>query len=201
MWIFNVFGLLQLADSTNIKISFGFSSFSELKKFFLLLLLSLYWVFLFFFFWLWDLSSPPIHPVVETWSPNHWTPRGFSSGVTWRKSEWSIYTLKIVTYTIIPTQVLSTGQGLYMWFRKEGKEWEAITVYCWLFTTGWSEVGVTVPVLKMKKLRLQGESCPGSQRWKSWHLDLGLSWLWTCAFSSSPPLPVLVTDSTSNVFS
>ena len=26
-----------------------------------------------------------------------------------------------------------------------------------------SEVGVIVPVLQMKKLRLQGESCPGSQ--------------------------------------
>ena len=26
-----------------------------------------------------------------------------------------------------------------------------------------SEVGVSVPVLEMKKLRLQGESCPGSQ--------------------------------------
>ena len=45
-----MFGLLELADSTNVKISFGFSSFSELKKSFLLLLLSLYWVFLSFFF-------------------------------------------------------------------------------------------------------------------------------------------------------
>ena len=27
-----MFGLLELADSTNVKISFGFSSFSELKK-------------------------------------------------------------------------------------------------------------------------------------------------------------------------
>ena len=101
---------------------------------------------IFFFFWLWDLSSPPIHPVVETWSPNRWTPRGFSSGVTWRKSEWSIYTLKIVTYTIIPTQVLSTGQGLYMRFRKKGKEWEAIIVYCWLFQRRqWHPTPVLLP--------------------------------------------------------
>ena len=89
MWIFNVFWLLQLADSMNIKIYSGFSSISEVKKFFLLLLLTLYWVF-FFFFWLWDLSSPPIHPAMETWSPNHWTAKGFSTGY-FLKEQWMIH--------------------------------------------------------------------------------------------------------------
>ena len=113
MWVFNVFGLLELADSTNIKISFGFSSFSELKKFFLLLLLSLYWVFLFFSFGCGILVP---HPYTLQWNLGVLTaglPGDSLLGISWRKSEWSIYTLKIVTYTIIPTQVLSTGHGSF----------------------------------------------------------------------------------------
>ena len=43
-----MFGLLELADSSNIKISFGCSSFSELKKILFVTVTSLYWVFLFF---------------------------------------------------------------------------------------------------------------------------------------------------------
>ena len=143
MWVSNVFGLLQLADSTNINISFGFSSFSELKKSPLLLLLSLYWVFLFFGC---GILVPHIHPAMETWSPNHWTARGFCTGY-FLKKEWMIHIyIKIVTYTIIPTQLLSTGHGSLMWVRKEGKEWEAITVYCWLFRRRqWHPTPVLLP--------------------------------------------------------
>ena len=57
-----MFGLLQLADLTNIKISFGFSSFSELKKF---LLLSLYWVISFFFLFGCGILAP--HPYTLQW--------------------------------------------------------------------------------------------------------------------------------------
>ena len=92
-----MFEVLQLADSTNIKISFGFSSFSEFFFFFFfffffywfffgfffffffLRLLGLYWVFFFFFFG-YGILVPHIHSAMETWSPNNWTARGFSTG-------------------------------------------------------------------------------------------------------------------------
>ena len=83
---------------------------------------------------------------METWSPNHWTARGFSTGY-FLKEEWMIHIyIKIVTYTIIPTQLLSTGHGSLMWVRKEGKEWEAITLYCWLFRRRqWHPTPVLLP--------------------------------------------------------
>ena len=90
---------------------------------------------------------------------------------------------------------------LYLWFRKEGKEWEAITVYCWLFPTGWLWSRCYCPNFTDEETEAPRRELPEVTRWRSWDLDLGLSWLWTWAFSSSPPLPVLVTDSTRNVFS
>ena len=90
MWIFNVFWLLQLADSMNIKIYSGFSSISEVKKFFLLLLLTLYWVFLFF-------SGCGIlvpHPYTLQWKLGVLTtglPRDSLLDISWKNSEWSIY--------------------------------------------------------------------------------------------------------------
>ena len=145
MWVSNVFGQLQLADSTNIKISFGFSSFSELKKF---LLLSLYWVFLFFSFWLWDLSSPPIHPAMETWSPHHWTARGFSNGY-FLKEEWMIH-IYIKNSHIYYNSY--TSAFCWSWFftcglekqERNGKQLQS-TADCLQQVD--SEVGVIVPVL------------------------------------------------------
>ena len=46
----------------------------------------------------------------------------------------------------MPTQLLSTGHGSLMWFRKEGKEWEGIAVYCWLFRRRqWHPTPVLLP--------------------------------------------------------
>ena len=90
MWIFNVFWLLQLTDSMNIKIYSGFSYISEVKKNFFVTVTAFIFGISFFFFWLWDLSSPPIHPAMETWSPNHWIAKGFSTGY-FLKEEWMIH--------------------------------------------------------------------------------------------------------------
>ena len=122
-----------------MKVSFGFSSISEVKKNFFCYCYWLYIWYFFFFFWLWDLSSPPIHPAMKTWSPNHWTAKGFSCGY-FLKEEWMIHIhnknshIHYNSYTI---------PFYWSWFftcgleKKERNGKQLQFTYCWLFPTGW----------------------------------------------------------------